>query len=255
MHKDEYGIIGQIQPDGSIEGGDSACYHGHYIYLTNDKFPYVKTFEAGFGGYVRHPIPKQTFNGFGAYYGGPWSGCLSRDQKTGVLMALIKQKQYGAMFRMLCNDALKLFCFTNNTLINGRDPKETKFSLTKFFYNPKKENYYKLPDFTFMDIWAMQLRGFGIFSWGFWPLLVLFDTHLLLNVLFNRFFKKEEEIVLNLVGKLLVSREYVPTPISWLAAKAMDKEHTLKMLSQYWSGWRDLPEFVPLYEKKMKEVL
>src|SRR5690606_39974850 len=119
LHRDQYGIRGQIQPGGWVEGGDSACWMGAYIYLTGDKFPYVKTFEKGFGGYVRHTDPKNTYNGFGAYYKNPWNGCMSRDQLTGVLGALIRQKEHAAMLRLFLQHSLRLFLFDYKTIQNG----------------------------------------------------------------------------------------------------------------------------------------
>lgn len=90
MNRDQYGIIGQIQPDGGIEGGDSACWNGHYTYYTgDDPIDFVKTFEVSPGGYVRHPYPDATNNRFGAYYKNTklYRGAfvLKKAEKGGVL--------------------------------------------------------------------------------------------------------------------------------------------------------------------------
>lgn len=240
MHRDKYGIIGQIQPDKSVEGGDSACWMGHWIYLTDEKFPYVKTFEKGFGGYCRHPHPEQTYNGFGAYYKNPWNGCISRDQFTGVLLAVIKQQDHKAMLRIILQHACRAFLFSYNTIKNGTDPKIAKW---------------KLPDLTLFDIWAMELRGFGKLSWIFWPLLCVLDIHLLLSAMFDKYFDNDEPDVINAIGKLMVSREYVPTPVSWLATKFYNKQNLLKRLTAYWGTWRDNPEFIWEFKKKLDKVL
>lgn len=152
MNKDKYNIIGQIQPDGSIEGGDSVNWMGHYLYLTKHKFPFRKTFEVGFGAYVRHPDPKQTNNGFGAYYKNPWDGVISRDQLIGIIMGLMSQKDRIGMVKLTLHHALRGFLFTYNTRKNGQNPTQTKW---------------KIPDLTFMSIWALILRGFGPLSWVF----------------------------------------------------------------------------------------
>lgn len=240
MNRDEQGIIGQIQPGNWIEGGDSACWMGHYIYLTGDAFPYVKTFEKGFGGYVRHPNIYATPYGFGAYYKNPWNGCISRDQLTGVLLALIKQKEYSAMIRLMLNHSLRLGWFAYNTIHNGTDPKTSK---------------YKRPDITFMDIWAMELRGFGKFSWIFYPLLCVLDLHLLLGAIYDKYFDNEDPDVINFIGRVILSREQVPTPTSWLATKFISKANIIERLKTYWCTWRANPEFVPLFEKKLNEVI
>jgi len=240
MHKDQNGIIGQIQPGGWIEGGDSACWMGHYIYLTGDSFPYVKTFEKGFGGYVRHPDPYATPYGFGSYYKNPWNGCISRDQLTGVLLALIKQKEYMAMVRLMLNHSLKLFLTSYNTIKNGEDPLVSKR---------------KMPDLTLLDIWAMELRGFGKLSWIFYPLLCILDVHLLLGAIVDKLFDGKDPDVINFLGRLILSREQVPTPTSWLATKFVSKANLLSRLSIYWCGWRDGCDFVPLFQKKLEEIL
>lgn len=236
--KDQYGLLGQQQPDDRIEGGDSACWMGHYVYLGGDtKFPYVKTFEKGFGAYVRHPQYSATFNGFGAYYKNPWDGVMSRDQLTGVIGALIRQKERMALLRLILHHACWLFLFTYNTRKNGSDPKTTKW---------------KWPDFTFMDFWATYLRGFGMLSWLFWPLLVILDVHTLINTVLTNYSKDPDQI--NYALKLMVSREFVPTPTSWLSAKILNKDNLHKLIWQYWSGWRQQEGMDSLFDKKMAEL-
>jgi len=239
MNIDKYGIIGQIQDDGSIEGGDSACWVGHYVYLTGIDVNYIGVFEKGFGGYVRHPHPESTNNGFGAYYKNPWNGCISRDQLTGVLLAVIKTKSYFAMARVILNHCCRLMLFSYNTIINGRDPATAKW---------------KLPDLTLFDIWAMMIRGLGPVAWLLYPVLCVLDVHMLLAALYDKFFDNEETDCINFVGKLLCSLEYAPTPISWLTKKLVNRANIISRLKGYWCGWRGSPEFIPLYESKFDEV-
>lgn len=241
MHRDKYGIIGQIQQDGSIEGGDSACWNGHWAYLGGDyDFNYVKTFEKGFGGFCRHPHPEQTYNGFGAYYKNPWNGCVSRDQFHGVLLGIIAEKNRLAMLRVILQHACRGFLFAYNTIPNGSDPATAKW---------------KMFDITFMNIWAMELRGFGMFSWLFWPLLCVLDLHLLIDALYDRAINSQDPDVINFIGRILVSREHVPTPISWLVTKIVRKDNLISRLKGYWCGWRDNCEFVALFQKKLDKIL
>lgn len=239
MIKDKYGILGQIQPDGSVEGGDSACWMGHYVYLGGD-FDYVKTFEKGFGGYVRHPHPEQTYNGFGAYYKNPYNGCISRDQLTGVLLGVIARKDKLAMLRIILNHACRGFLFSYNTIKNGSDPATAKW---------------KLPDFTVFDIWATMLRGFGKLSYLFFPLLCILDLHLLLGAMFDKYFDNDEPDVINFIGKMLVAREHVPTPVSWLATKFVNKGNLLTRLMAYWGTWRDNVKMVDLFKARLDKIL
>ena len=239
IHRDSNNIIGQIQKNGSIEGGDSACWQGHHVYLTNDKnnFDYVNTFEIACGAYIRHPHPEQTFNGFGAHYKNPWNGCISRDQLTGILGALIKKKEYFALLRMIPQHLCWLFLFSYNNIKNGVDPKTSKW---------------KWPDITFFNVWAMFLRGFGITSWLMWPLLCILDLHLLIDTVIVN--KSDNEDAINYLLRLLVSRDYVPTPISKLCVKLLNKDHLAKLLEKYWTGRRDNPGMYDLQKQAINRL-
>lgn len=237
---DKYGVVGQIQDDGSIEGGDSACWQGHRVYLTKVNDPnYVDFFEVGFGAYVRHPDPKLTIQGFGAHYKNPWNGCISRDQLTGILMAIVGTGDRKAMLRLMLHHACWGMLFSYNTIRNGRDPATARW---------------KLPDLTLMDIWATQLRGFGKVSWLFFPLLCVLDLQMLLNAIMDRVLKVQDDDVINFMGKLFVSREHVPTPVSWLTLKVLDADQATDRLERYWCGWRQNPGMYFLFLFKMKEL-
>jgi len=251
--KDKYGVLGQIQPDGSIEGGDSACWQGHLVYLSDEEFAYVDFFEVSPGAYVRHPIPSATNNSFGSYYKNPWCGCMSRDQLTGVVGALVKQKEYMAMLRLIAHFYLRGFVLTYNTLPNGAPPAEMKFSLIRLFKPIKGERYWKLPDLFLFDMWATVLRGFGKASWIFFPLLCVLDIHTLLNTVLvvNR---SDDNDKINYAMKLFVSRDYVPTPVSWLSLKLLNLERLLGNIQSYWCNWRQQPGMYPLYVERFKKL-
>jgi hypothetical protein len=235
-NKDKNGIICQPQPDGSLEGGDSVCWTGHYIYLTGEKFPFVGTFEKGFGGYVRHPDPQSTNSTFGAYYKNPWNGCISRDQLTGIIAAFIRQKESLALIRVTLNHLCRLGLFSYNTIPNGVNPASAKW---------------KLPDVTLLDVWALFLRGFGKTSWLAWPALCILDIQMLLGTLIVNRQKDPDQI--NYAIKYLISREFVPTPTSWLTSKILDKEHLNLLIKQYWEGWRNNPEMTHLYKQQIEK--
>lgn len=248
--RDQYGIIGQVQPGGWVEGGDSACWMGHYVYLTGDKFPYVSTFEVAPGAYVRHPYPHATNNRFGAHYKNPWNGCMSRDQLTGVLAALVGQKERLALLRLVLHQVPRLLIFAYNTVHNGKEPSEYRFNLLKLFYNPKQESYYKIPDLMLFDMWGMILRGFGKLSYLFYPILCVFDIHLLISTLLINKDDKDDQI--NYAIRMIVANENVPTFVSKLAWKLMDKAHVLARIKSYWCGWRQNCGMYDLYEGRLK---
>ncbi len=231
MIVDKYGVIGQIQDDGSVEGGDSINWLSHWLYL--EEVPnwsaekVVEKFEVGFGGYVRHFDPAQTYYGFGAYYKNPYNGVMSRDQLTGLIGMLVKHKQHGAIARIMLHNLSRLFLFAYNTRTNGKEAID-----------------WKLPDFTGPDILAMQLRGFGKASWLAWPLLCILDLQNLAGVVLDRF--QEDDDVISMVMKYQVSREFVPTPTSWLTSKLIDKKQVTEKLKSYWTGWRQQPRMYEL---------
>lgn len=248
MNRDENGIIGQIQPEGWVEGGDSVCWMGHWLFLNNGVDPqgtavknvndYINFFEVKPGAYVRHPVPKQTYNGFGAHYKNPWNGCISRDQFTGILAALVIGKKYKAMFRIVLHHMTRLMLFSYNNIKNGS--------------NPETANW-KIGDLTLFDIWATQIRGLGpIVSILLYPLLMIFDLHILLSAIYTNFEPESESDVINHVAKLMIAKRYFPTPLSLLAWRISDRDTLLRKLERYFCTWRDNCEFITLYEKALK---
>jgi len=241
IHKDENGAIGQIQRDGSIEMGDSVNWTGHYVYLTNnkDKLPFVDFFEIKPGAYVRHPDPKTTAFGFGSFYHNPWDGCISRDQMTGIIAALIAQKEKMAMLRLLLHHALRLFLFSYNTIQNGTNPKTAKR---------------RFPDLSLFDMMSLILRGFGPFSILFYPLLCIFDIHLLLSTLFfNSKYDKDPDSI-SFALRLFIITDHLKTPIGHLTSKILNKQKLKGFMHAYWDGWRQNPGMTPFYIDKINKM-
>ena len=240
--RDKYGLLGQIQGDGSVEGGDSACWNGHYVYLTGDNsIDYVKTFEVSFGGYVRHPDPACTNNGFGAYYSSPWGGVISRDQMAGIIAALFKVGDKGAILRHLAHRACSLFLFSYNTIKNGRKPSEARR---------------KLSDLTLFDVWATELRLVGTLlgplKHVLYPVLCVLDLHqLLATVLFANTHPMNKDPI-NYTLRLLISQDYQPTFISRLSWKLCDRVRLLARHFNYWCGWRKNCGMYDLYKERLK---
>lgn len=235
MNIGEFGELGQLQSDGTIEMGDSANWTGHHIYLTDVDFPYVEFYEKHCGGYVRHPFPETTKNGFGSFYDNPWAGCISRDQLTGIIAALISLKEYKAMLRLIFNHSLRGFLFAYNTIHNGADPRTAGW---------------KFPDLTLLDIWAHELRGLGWISWLFYPVLMIFDLQMLASTIVNNNRFRLDPI--SYAIKLIVSKEHVPTVISLLSWKLCDKKKLIEDIDRYWSGWRAQPFMVELYSARLQ---
>ena len=240
---DKYGSIGQIQPDGSIDGGDSVNWEGHRRYLTEGKHDYryhyhksrLPEYKAFFKdktiGYKRHPRSSAT----ASYYKNPWNGNISRDQLTGILAYHIKYTDYKESLKIILHHGAWLWLFAYNTVRNG----DTTFK-------------WKWPDFTGPDIWAMELRCLRPYSYLLYPIICMLDLHTLLNTLyFNRFVKDDD--VISFAIKVISTREYMPTPFSWLAWKLLNKKKLVGLISDYWCGWRKNCGMADLYEKKIRE--
>src|SRR5690606_26913360 len=131
MVVDIYNLLGQIQLEGSVEGGDTINWMGHRLYHESDFFGWtpeklILFFEVGFGGYVRHFDPNQTYHGFGAYYKNPYNGVMSRDQLTGLVGMMVKRKQYYPLLRLTLNHLARLGLFAYNTRKNGKEHPDWK---------------------------------------------------------------------------------------------------------------------------------
>lgn len=236
INQDKHGAI--IHRVGSYEdAGDAVNWTGHFTYFTGIVLLPLKLFEKGFGGYVRHFDPEMTGGGTGAYYLNPWNANISRDQLTGIIGWIIKTKDYWAMVRLILHHFCWLFLFAYNTIQNGKDPKTADW---------------KWPDITLFDIWSMELRGFGWFSWIFWPLLCILDLQMLVEAIIAN--NQDREDVISFTLTLCISREYVPTPTSWLTFQILDKKELLEEIKKYWCGDRNNCGMYELYEDKLKEL-
>lgn len=235
MNTDDRGVLCQVQLDGGLECGDGACWTGHYIYLTDaENWRFREVFEVGFGAWTRHPDTEMTDNGFGAFYKNPWNGCISRDQLTGILAGLLRTKDYVGVFRLILHHMCWLFLFSYNTIRNGKDFEKAKW---------------KWPDFTGPDIWAMEIRALGPYGYVLYPLLWVFDIHIFLSTIYNLVVTKTDPI--NFALKLIVSKEHVPTPLSYLAFLISDKTKLMDEIARYWGTWRDQPEMIAFYKEKL----
>ena len=234
MYRDQTGMI--IAFSGSRE--DSLNWTSHFVYLTDSKIDIQKHFKVDFGAYVRSKTKELGQNDFCSFYKNPWIGTISRDQLTGLIASLIKQKKYIELIQVILHHSLRLFLFSYNTIENGTDPVLKK---------------YRKPDITLLNIWAMYLRGFGVLSWIFWPLLCFFDLQALIELIFvNKPHFNEDDNISYLI-RLFVSREYVPTPVSWLTMKLLNYTNAVIILTIYWTTpHRNNAEMIKLYVSKLK---
>lgn len=234
-----YHTIGQPLDNGEVCGGDSVNWMGHFIYLSQattwpiSKYADVFECKAHPGHWVRHPDPNQ----LASYCNGQWDGNLSRDQMTGILCAVGKAKAYRILWRIFWEHLKRGLIFANNTVKNGQDP----------YKNMSR----KIPDITFMEIWALYVRGFAPFTWLLYPLLCIFDLHLFISSIFESR-EKDSDVISHLI-KLIFACERMPTPFSWLARKITSKDRIWKKLNEYWCKGRGNCGMVALYKLKVEK--
>lgn len=230
---DKHGLLGQLEPDGGIDGGDTVNWTGHWMYL-RDEPPlelsyFIYAFRGGRFGFVRHPLSSRT----ASHYNNPWSGNISRDQLTGILATMVKFTNYKEALLLLLHHACWLFLFSYNTVRNNDDSLKWKW-----------------PDLTLFDIWAMELRMFGRWSYIFYPILCILDVHMLLStIIFNRV--KEDKDPISFALKSFVQIDYIPTPISLLSWRILNKDKLRGAIKRYWCGWRQNCGMYKLYRKKL----
>ena len=259
MNRDKHGIIGQIQHGGWVEGGDSLNWMGHYIALSEDPdWPiskYIYTFEVGDGEWVRHPYKNESGPSYSHFSNGVYDGNASRDQMTGAIMALSINRQYRALYRIIIAQLKRMIFFCNNTVQNGVDP------WVNFKERPGFVHFVgcmlglvkgrKFPDIIFLDVWSMIVRGFYPYSIILYPLLLVFDLHILINSVVVRLQKNDD--IISHIAKCFVASKVMPTPLSWLANRVNSGDQLERKLRSYWCGWRDNCDFIPLYTKWMNK--
>ena len=228
---DSNNIIGQQESDGSFGGGDSTSWHGAYTILEQENRSFRSLFEKSFGGYVRHPD-----EGYSTYYNHPWDGRITRDQLSGILAALIHQKDHYGVFRCFVHHMAWLWLFDYATRHNG---------LNKIGW--------KWPDLTGPNIWCLYLRGmFGKFAVVLYPLLMLLDFHDLFDGWHAK--KTKTEHVISWTNRMMACRQSTPTIVSNWAFRQFTKDQLLEALSGYWCDWRKNCFLIELYEKKFDKL-
>lgn len=227
----------QIQDDGSIDCGDCVNWLGNYIYLTGKKLGYIGFFEVSPGAYVRHPHRHKTNYGFGSYYNGIWDGCITRDQLTGIIAALIALENEKAIARLIYNHRQRGYLFSYSRVKRGEDI---------------RDNVRRFPDVTGPETWQMLIRASK--KTGFMARLGLYicDIWMLLATIFDKYSDNEDNITF--LVQAMVSYEHGSTYISRFSKRIVSLAQQKDKLERYWCQWRNKPWMVELYIKKLKSL-
>lgn len=243
---DEYGMILQTG-----DGGDSAANIGTYhVYLEtrrrmghtmfNDgpwpcsdvnyfaaalaalESPEVK----GLGLYRRHP---------NKFSWGSRTNTMSRDQTIPLLSAMALYGLRGKVWQYVKGHARRGFLFTTNTTPNWTYPSHqvefTMWEKIKFFFGwdagyPVYRT--KLPDVTFGDFWALELRGlYHPWLWPvFFPILCALDAFTLAGSFAKIYVYAKDPTNSddrNHINVMLVGLQICATPVIRFAAKVYSK--------------------------------
>lgn len=229
---DKNGIIGQIEPGGTIDGGDSVNWRSHQIYLDGAEVGnFFKYFHDGHLGFVRHPDNKEQH----AYYKNPWQANITRDQSKGIMAAIIKDKNTWEAIKFIYAHMLRLFLVSHSTVDNNDLSYKFKF-----------------PDPTFADVWAMEIRLIKPLAWLLWPLLNILDLWMLISTIYYNYVDSKDPISFAITS--IVQREHTPTLTSLLSWKLLDKKKLEREIFVYWAGWRENEGMYYLYKKRIEAL-
>lgn len=221
-YTDNFGMITTIDKD----GGDSSFYMGHYHYLNQS--PHGDVIETSVslvsptGIIRRHPDESKWYGDFDR---------ASRDQSIPLLIMLFDCGFMVTAKKIFMAHLKRGLLFTTNTRRNG-----TTIENDKEEYSPGRFRNYnrKLPDITGPIFWSIYIRGFNFKL--LYPLLMVFDLFLLINTITFNLSPREPNQHLLL---LHYSAQNMPTLVSYIATKLLNKKKVRRELMVYWWDGKD----------------
>lgn len=242
-----------------IDGGDVPHRTGHFHFLieanksignpldfgrygTDSFYKYqMGQLESRWGSYCRYPKKEYNLEPDHYYNGGVYSGVMSRDQSTALLIAAGMKKDYNRVLRMMATHACRLFLWTQKS--------------RKFLSPNEGDSVWRMPDFTFLEFFALYLRGLPILGYLLYPLLMVCDLETLLGSIFRRYSKagKSNDDVANHVSICLYGMLRIPTPVMYLANKINSFELMNNHQQMYWGTWRMQGFYAFMFEPLMKK--
>jgi len=258
-YTDDWGMIVTLEQD----GGDSAFFMGHYYSLKmlsldpvaqyHTKKILIKDYDnAQFklqkkGLARRHPDESKWYGDFDR---------MSRDQSIPFLISMFIMEQIYGPWEFFKAHLKRGLLFTTNTRRNGASlQNHGEVYKNDKMGKPVKRNYNrKLPDLCGPNFWSIYIRGFR--AYPFWPVLCCLDLFLLGSVISFNIKPREPNQLLLL---LAFSRTRLPTPLSFVAWRVLNKNKARDELKKYWFDkshggklWR--PWFIgEMWEKYLRE--
>jgi hypothetical protein len=195
--------------------------------------------ESKWGCYCRFPKKQYNLEPQHYYNKGPYLGVMSRDQSQSLIIAAGIKRDYSRVLRMMTTHALRLFLVTQKS--------------KRFLSEKEGDSVWRKPDFTGPEFFALYLRAIPILGYILYPLVLLGDIETLIGSISRRTWNKENDDVANHTSICIFGMLRVPTPIMWLANKINSYEDMKAKHISYWSGWRQQPFFVTLFDEPMKK--
>lgn len=229
-----------IKHPGWVDGGDSAHRVGSYLVYQGVTRGSTGNEEAIFrdlecpgckGRFRRHPDSDYWY-----------SDCdrMSRDQTIPLLSAMAIHSPY-YLNRHFKDHLSRCLLFTTNTRRNGATKANHGMVKGGHKTGDTYDYSWKMPDITFMDVWAIYIRGFR--SWVLWPLLVIFDLQLLANSILIKMNPDKVDIMQH-TCQILLAKHSMPTPISFLAAEFINIDDYKDRLNEYLGSRKEQPLFL-----------
>lgn len=235
-YTDTYGLLGRLQRDGSIDGGDSLHKTSHYGIYRSPALALVFNCEIAKGVFVRNPDPNK-------WYSNP--NTTSRDQLKALLCYLVIEGFTGTLKRVFKDHLKRLLLFTANTRNNGSYPTLEEYNK----HSPQKpwDGYkWKIPDITLFEVWALYIRGFRCRI--MYPFLYIFDLESLFGAILSKYNGNTD--LANSLGVYLLSKQVMDTFVMKLARR-IAKPYLYERLETYFTqeGEPPLHEYAkPLIE-------
>ena len=238
---DKYGLLGRLQRDGSLDGGDSLHKTSHYgVYTALAHTALFRTAvlncEVSQGVWVRNPDKTK-------WYSNP--NTTSRDQTKAVLCYLGINGFTLALGRLFRQHLKRLLLFTTNTRNNGSYPTLEEYN-SHYQEKPWDGYKWKIPDITLFEVWALYIRGFRCRI--LYPFLIICDLESLIGAILGKYNGNVD--LANDLGAYLLSQQVMDTPVMWLARK-IAKPYLYQRLETYFTneGEPPLHEYIkPLIE-------
>jgi len=165
--------------------------------------------------FVRHPDSSKWYSR---------TDRMSRDQSFPYVIALALLANFGMLFHFFIRHALHLFLFTWNYYPNYVMPGDTDYKR-------------KMPDITLFEFFNVYIRGFRLYP--LYPLLLIGDLEMLGSCLIKRY--DSDKDVCNSLASVLLAKEIMPTPLSYLARKILKPVAQRKLDDYFREDWMEPP--------------